>query len=105
MHKDAQLDRIKLRGGFRYLSTTQPTNRRQRAQAVVEQASSSATPLSTQTAVLVLVEHIKNHKLSFEQIAQNVQKQRGIAVAAESIRRFFEDHGLKKTPKISIAKP
>jgi hypothetical protein len=104
MHQDAQLDRIKLRGGFRYLSTAQPTNHRQRAQAVVEQAPSSATALSTQTAVLVLVEHIKNPGLSFEQIAKNVQKQRAITVAAESIRRFFEDHGLKKTLEISIAK-
>lgn len=104
LHKERVLERIKLGGEFRYLSTQPPTNRRQRARSAVQQAPSPAEVLSTQTAVWVLVEHVKDPGLSFEQIAQNVRKQRDITVVAESIRRFFEDHGLKKTPETPSAK-
>jgi transposase len=44
------------------------------------------------------VEHIKNPGLSFEQIAALLQEQRKVAVDAENIQRFFQEHGLKKTP-------
>jgi hypothetical protein len=46
-----------------------------------------------------LVEHIRNPGLSFEQIAARLQEQRQVTLAPESIRRFFQEHDLKKTPE------
>jgi len=40
----------------------------------------------------------KNSALTFEQIAARLQEQRELAVAPESIQRFFQEHDLKKTP-------
>jgi len=98
LHKDGELDRVKVQGEFRYLSTQEQINRRQRQQAAAEQPPSPSLSLSTQAAVLVLVEYIKNPELSFEQIAANLQQHQHLSVAAESIRRFFQEHDLKKTP-------
>lgn len=56
LHKDGELDRVKVGGEFRYLATEEEINRRQRAQAAAEQPPSPLTSLSTQAAVLVLVE-------------------------------------------------
>jgi len=103
LHKNGELDRIQAGGEFRYLSTQQPMNRRQREQSAVEQPPGPPAVLSTQAAVFVLIDHIKNPVLSFPQIAANVQKQHHIAVAAESIGRFFDEHGLKKTPEAPAA--
>ena len=97
LHKAGEIDRIKVGGEFRYLSTKERINRRQRAQVAVEQEPGPPAPLSTQAAVFVLVEYIKNPELTFEQIAGNVQKHRRITVAQESIRGFFKEEGLKKT--------
>ena len=99
LHKNQVLDRVKVQGEFRYLATEESMNRRQRAQAAVLQPSNPATTLSTQAAVWVLVEHIKNPGLSFEQIAARLQEQRLLTLAPESIRRFFQEHDLKKTPE------
>jgi hypothetical protein len=46
-----------------------------------------------------LVEYIKHPGLSFEQIAARLQEQRQLTLAPESIRRFFQEHDLKKTPE------
>ena len=94
-----KIDRIKIGGEFRYLSTKERTHRRQQAQVVVEQKPERSPPLSAQAAVLVLVEYINNPGLSFEQIACNVREQKQIAVTQESIRCFFKEQGLKKTPE------
>jgi hypothetical protein len=99
LHKNQVLDRVKVQGEFRYLATEEQTNRRQREQAAVSQPSTPATSLSTQAAVWVLVEHIRNPGLSFEQIAARLQEQRQLALSPESIRRFFQEHDLKKTPQ------
>ena len=99
LHKNQVLDRVKVQGEFRYLATEEQTNRRQREQAAVSQPSTPATSLSTQAAVWVLVEHIRNPGLSFEQIATRLQEQRQLALSPESIRRFFQEHDLKKTPQ------
>jgi hypothetical protein len=53
----------------------------------------------------VLVEHIKNPELSFEQLAARLQMQGSLVVTPGSIRRFFEEHGLKKTPELPKPKP
>ena len=67
-------------------------------QAASGQGPGPTTWLSTQTALWVLVEYIRNPGLSFEQMAARLQAQRKLAVAPESIQRFFQQHGLKKTP-------
>jgi len=100
LHKAGQLDRLQIAGQFRYLATEQELNRRQREQAAASvPAPSPTTSLSTQAAVWVLVQYIKNPGLSFEQIAARLHEQRELAVAPESIQRFFEEHDLKKTPE------
>jgi len=101
LHKDGALDRLKLEGQFRYLATDASINRRQRQQAVTGQQPAAATSLSTPAAVLVLVEHIKNPGLSFEQTAARLQQQQGLSVTPEAIGHFFQEHGLKKTPETS----
>lgn len=101
LHKAGQLDRLQLTGHFRYLATDQEFNRRQREQAALVQPLSPTTSLSTQAAVWVLVEYIKDPGVSFEQIAARLQEQRKVAVAPESIQRFFQEHDLKKTPEAS----
>ena len=99
LHKAGEIDRIRIGGEFRYISTKERTNRRQRAQVLLEQKPESPAPLSAQAAVFVLVEYIKNPELSFEQIACNIEKHRQITVAQESIRCFFKEQGVKKTPE------
>jgi hypothetical protein len=99
LHKNQVLDRVKVQGEFRYLATEESINRRQREQAAVLQPPNPATTLSTQAAVWVLVEHIRNPGLSFEQIAARLQEQRQLPLAPESISRFFLEHDLKKTPE------
>ena len=99
LHKAGQLDRVQLAGKFRYLATDQELNRRQREQSAFVQPRSPTTSLSTQAAVWVLVEYIKHPGLNFEQIAARLQAQREVALAPESIQRFFHEHDLKKTPQ------
>jgi hypothetical protein len=99
LHKNQVLDRIKVGGEFRYLADEEPINRRQREQTAVVALTSPTASLATQAAVWVLVEHIRNPALSFEQIAARLLEQRAVAVAPESIQRFFQEHDLKKTPE------
>ena len=99
LHKAGRLDRLRLCGQFRYLAADPRLNRQQRQQAALAQAPSPTAALSTQTALWVLVEYIKEPGLSFEQIAARLQGQRNLAVAPEAIQRFFQEHDLKKTPQ------
>ncbi len=105
LHKGGKLDRLKVGGEFRYLSTEEQTNRRQRQGVTAEDGPTATTSLSTQAAVLVLVEHVKNPELRFEQIAANLSRQAQLTVAPESISGFFEEHGLKKTPEAPSPEP
>ncbi len=98
LHQAGRLDRLQLAGQFRYLAADQELNRQQREQAALVQRPSPTASLSTQAALWVLVEHIKNPGLSFEQIAALLQEQRKVAVAPGNIQRFFQEHDLKKTP-------
>ncbi len=99
LHKDQRLDRVQLAGEFRYLAIEGQTNRRQREQAALLPSPLPAPTLSTQAAVWVLVEHIKNSTLSFEQLAARLKEQRQLSVSPEAIRQFFQEHDLKKTPE------
>jgi hypothetical protein len=94
LHKDGALDRVKVEGEFRYLSTAEEINRRQREQAAAAEPASGS--LSTHAAVLVLVEHVKHPEQDFEQVAANLRRREALSVAPEAIRRFFEEQGLKK---------
>ena len=98
LHQDALLDRVKVAGQFRYLAKEPQLNGPQRQQALLTQAPDPTNSLSTQTAVWVLVEHIKNPALSFAQLAAQLQAQRKLPVPSAHIERFFQEHGLKKTP-------
>ena len=99
LHQDALLDRVKVGREFRYLAKEPKLNGSQRQQALLTQGPDPSTSLSTQAAVWVLVEHIKHPALSFEQIASYLQQQRKLPVTLELIERFFQEHGLKKTPE------
>jgi hypothetical protein len=99
LHKTQVLDRVRIAGEFRYLSTEEQTNHRQRAQAAVFPSPLPASSLSTQAALWVLVEHIKNSALDFEQLAARLQEQRQLSVSPQAIRQFFQEHDLKKTPE------
>lgn len=101
MHNHAELDRLKLGGEFRYLSLDAETSRRQREGLAAQEAPQSSMPLSTQAAVHVLVEYIKDPGQSFEQLAQQVRQLGHGNIMAASISAFFEEHGLKKTPDTS----
>jgi hypothetical protein len=90
------VERLRLSGQFRYLAADPHLSRQQREQAAFAQAPSPTAVLSTQTALWVLVEYIKEPGLSVEQIATRLREQRNLAVAPESIQRFFQEHGLKK---------
>jgi transposase len=98
LHKAGHLDRLPLAGQFRYFATDPQLNRRQREQAAAAQGTAADAAMSTQTALWVLVEHIKNPGLSFEQLAALLQAQRHVAVAPEHIQRLFQEQGLKKAP-------
>jgi len=99
LHKAGRVERLRLSGPFRYLAADPHLSRQQHEQAAFAQAPSPTAVLSTQTALWVLVEYIKEPGLSFEQIATRLREQRNLAVAPESIQRFFQEHGLKKTPQ------
>ncbi len=98
LHKAGRLDRVQLAGQFRYLASDPQLNGPQREHARLVQPPGPTTSLSTQSALWVLVEYIKNPGLSFEQIAAGLQERRKVALAPESIQRFFQEHDLKKTP-------
>jgi len=98
LYQAGRLDRVRLAGQFVYLATDPQLNRQQREQAALVPASSPMAGLSTQTALWVLVEYIKQPGLSFEQIATRLREQHQVAVVPQSIERFFREHDLKKTP-------
>jgi hypothetical protein len=105
LHQDGALDRLKVQGEFRYLSIPAPLNQQQRQSAMAAVPPNPAAALSTQAAVLVLVEYIKNPALSFPEIAARLRRPGSPEVTPENIDRFFAEHGLKKTPEIPKPKP
>jgi hypothetical protein len=105
MYKDGQFDRVREGRVFRYLSRQSRINRRQRVVLENRRPVETSAPLSTQVAVWVLVEFIRQPQLSFEQMATRVQEHRHLAVSAASIDAFFEQQGLKKTADTPPRKP
>ena len=97
LYKAERIDRVKVNHQFVYLSADSGRNRVQRRALEARIMPSVSLPFSAETAVFVLVEFIKNPQSSLEQIAGYVKENRGVTVSADSIGRFLEEHGLKKT--------
>jgi len=105
LHKAGIVDRVKAGRAFRYMSTETRINQRQRAALEASRPVVPPAPLSTQAAVYVLVEFIKQPQLSFEQISAMLREQRRLTVSAESIGKFFEQQGIKKTVDAPSRRP
>lgn len=104
MYKAKQIDRVKLTSEYTYLSRNESVNRLQHNHLKGRVVEETAHPLSTQAAVFVLVEFIKNPRLSFEQMARSLRDSQRITVMPSDITRFFQEHGLKKTATIGDLK-
>lgn len=72
---------------------------------IQRQASQSLGPLPAEIAVLVLVEFINNPEASFEQLAKTLQRKSNVSVKPVQIKRLFEQHQIKKTPKTVVRRP
>jgi len=105
LYKDKQIDRVKLTSEYTYLSRDKSVNQLQHNHLKGRMVEDTAHPLSTQAAVFVLVEFIKNPRLSFEQMARGLRNSQRITVMPSDITRFFQEHGLKKTANIEDLKP
>jgi len=62
--------------------------------------SLSVIELPAEVTVMILVEFIRNPQLSFDQLAAAISRRKGFAITPAQIERFFDQHGLKKTPLI-----
>jgi len=67
--------------------------------------SLSQPQLPAEIAVLILVEFIRNPDSSFEQLAQAMHCNQGIALHAVQIERLFDQYGLKKTIRTGAPEP
>jgi len=103
MHRHRQLDRLLVAREFRYLSPEAALNRRQRERVATTLPPSPATELSTAAAVQVLVAYIQHPGWSFEQLATHLQEHQQVTVTPDQMDRFFQAHGLKKTPPTPIS--
>jgi len=104
LHRAGRLVRIKTDGVFRYLATSAKIQQQQRAQIEAQRPLVPPPALNAQASVWVLVELIQHPEWSLEQVAAQLQHRRQMTVAVESIRRFLEQHGLKKTAGSSTSK-
>ena len=104
MYKAKQIDRVKLTSEYTYLSRDKSVNQLQHNHLKSRVVEETAHPLSTQAAVFVLVEFIKNPRLSFDQMARSLRDSQRITVIPSDITRFFQEHGLKKTANIEDSK-
>ena len=104
MYKAKQIDRVKLTSEYTYLSRDKSVNQLQHNHLKSRVVEETAHPLSTQAAVFVLVEFIKNPQLSFDQMARSLRDSQRITVIPSDITRFFQEHGLKKTANIEDSK-
>jgi len=104
MYKENLIDRAKFGAGFSYLSIDDRICSRQKHRAQIQVIKKPLEILSAEAAVFVLVEFIKDPHVSLQEIATKVRKNRNITVLPEDILRFFEQHGIKKTPDSSISR-
>ena len=104
LHRAGRLLRIKTEGVFRYLATSAKIQQQQRAQIEAQRRVVPPPVLNAQASVWVLVELIQHPEWSLEQVAAQLQHRRQMTVSVESIRRFLEEHGVKKTAGSSTSK-
>ncbi|MFQ5630293.1 MAG: hypothetical protein ACE5I1_16100 [bacterium] len=100
MYKAEAVDRFKSAKNFVFISIDERKKRRQlkRLQSQDIEIYFPERELSAQAAVYILVEFIKHPQASFAELSRAVRK-RQVVAAPEVIARFFEKHGLKKTPR------
>jgi transposase len=104
LHRDGRLVRVKTEGVYRYLATSAKIQQQQREQIEAQTPVPPPPALSAQASLWVLVELIQHPEWSLEQIAVQLQHRRQMAVSVESIARFLEEQGVKKTAEPSTAK-
>lgn len=61
--------------------------------------------LPAEIAVFVLVEFIRNPCFSFEQLAAEISRSKGVTVEVTQLERLFAQHGLKKTMLTRAPRP
>lgn len=61
--------------------------------------------LPAEIAVFVLVEFIRNPCFSFEQLAAEISRSKGVTVEVTQLERLFVQHGLKKTMLTTAPRP
>jgi transposase len=104
LYRTGRLTRVKAAGEFRYLATSTQIQQQQRAQIEAQTPVPPPPALSAQVGMWVLVELIQHPEWSLEQIAGQLRRCRQMSVSVESLRRFLEEHGVKKTAEPSTAK-
>jgi len=60
---------------------------------------------SSEIAVLVLAEFIRNPDSSFEQLAEKISRNKNVTVLQDQIEQLFDQHGLKKTMQTAVSVP
>jgi hypothetical protein len=98
MYKKIKIDRFHTSEGFYYLSMIEKKKKLQLKQLHILAPFKKIKPLPPQTAVYVLVEIIKNSKLSFFELSMAVEK-KGVTASQEAIAQLFREHDLKKIPE------
>jgi hypothetical protein len=98
MYKAGKLARVKHQGQFVYLSTDEKIGIRQRKRLASYETKNAMAPLSAQTAVFVLVAFIKHPDWSLRHLVSYLKQGHNIVVQTKDIERFFQQHGIKKTP-------
>ena len=98
LHKAQRVERVQTQRVFVYLSSNTSIRKRQQMALPVVECSKEFVPLSAEVAVFVLVDYIHHPSWSQKRLARELEKNRGIVIAPESIESFFRQHSLKKRP-------
>jgi hypothetical protein len=89
--------REKLHGRYIYFSIKEQLYKSQRDRYETVQQQYSEDDMSCTTAVKLLIEKIKRPKFNPSELARVLRKE-NITISELQIQRFFEKHGLEKTP-------
>ena len=78
-----------------------PSTKAGQLEALVRQ-NLSPEQLPAEIAVFILAEFIRCPNLGFEQLAETIERKKGIALKAAQIEALFALHGLKKTTRPAV---
>jgi hypothetical protein len=93
--RQGRLQRLKQGRSYVYIAADPHVAATQRQAITIKNLP--AVQIPAEVAVLILVEFIRNPKLSFEQLAGAMVRNKGVTVKVVEIEKLFEQHGLKKT--------